>query len=158
MRRRTLLAALGGAMLLSGVALAQAPSPTPLQSPPPSVTPPSAASGMEALERRLAGFHRALGITPAQDPQWEAFASIVRRNAVNMADLLAQSRGRAGSMSALDQLHFFADSSRRRADDVQRLLPAFEPLYDVMSAEQRATADRIVRQLVSRGQRQQGGR
>ena len=152
---RSILAALSGSVLAASLALAQTPPPAAPAPEPPSASGP-AARGMEALEQRLAALHRNLLITPAQEPQWEAFAIAVRQNAKNMAELLSRKVGANGAMDALQQLRVLSDTARLRADDLQRLVPPFEALYNTMSPEQRTVADRVVRQIAARSEPRQG--
>ena len=50
----------------------------------------------------------------------------------------------------------YAAMSRMHADNVDRLIPAFQSLYDSMSAEQRAAADKTFQQFqTGRGRRGQ---
>ena len=97
---------------------------------------------MPRVEQHIDELHRRLGITPAQEGQWSAFAGMLRQNALAMRQAYADHPVHAASGSALDDLRNYAALSREHADNVGRLLPPFEALYASLSPEQRAAADR----------------
>ena len=151
------------AALSAGPALAQgaSPSPNPAANPAPAATPatPAVDSGrpsLDRVERHIADLRRRLAITPAQQPQWDAFASVMRQNAQRMQASYAERAAKMANLSAPDDMRSYAELARGHADDVQRLVPAFDALYATMTPEQKATADKTFQQFQSRGGR--GGR
>ena len=83
-------------------------------------------------ERRIADLHSRLHITPEQSQQWNQFAQVMRDNAHEMDQIYAGSRREAvGSMTAVDNMQSFAQIEQQRAQDVQKLVPAFQTLYVV---------------------------
>jgi len=122
----------------------------------PSAAPALAArperGGIAQVERHIAGLQRRLKITSAQQPQWEAFTAVMRQNAAHME---ARQRDRAGrgASTALEDMRSYAEGARAHADDVQRLVPAFDALYAAMTAEQKAVADRTFHEFQERSGR-----
>ncbi len=100
--------------------------------------------GMQRLEAHIADLKRRLGITPAQQPQWRAFTSIMRENAQHQEALHA---GAAAAASAPDTLRAYAAKVQGHATDLERMIPAFDALYATMSPDQRAAADRVFQQF-----------
>ncbi len=85
--------------------------------------------------------HDTFKITPAQEPQWQAVAKVMRENAEELAGLTKTRSEHAATASALDDLKSYAEISAAHAMGTQRLIPAFAALYDGMSAEQKQAAD-----------------
>ncbi|GBQ80398.1 hypothetical protein AA13595_0328 [Gluconacetobacter johannae DSM 13595] len=169
-RRFPILAALA---LLSSPALAAAadapapasatpPAPAPAAAAPAPATPapvpaPSApASSVPAhtphdqtpdqVETHIATLHQQLGITPAQEQPWGAFAQLMRDNAERFRDSIAQRRDRLSSMSAADNMQSYADLVTQRAQDLQALNMAFRTLYNGFTDIQKKQADTLFRQ------------
>ncbi len=126
--------------LLSAPAFPQAPAPVP--APAGSSASLSDKRVMDRVEQRIKDLHGRLGITPAQQPQWDAFTAVMRQNAQAMEANHRERQANLSGPTALDKMRNYAALSRLHADNVDRLLPAFEALYNTMSADQRATTDR----------------
>lgn len=124
-------------LLTTGPALAQQPVPAP----PATIEAHRAA---ERVEKHIEALHRRLAITPAEQPQWEAFATVMRNNAQAVEEGHATNVPQTPG-NALDELRSLAIRSRLHADNLARLLPPFQALYTVMSPEQRALADATFR-------------
>ncbi len=114
----------------------------------------------ERVEARLAYMKTALKITDAQQPQWEAFATVARKQAKE-ADARIQShrekraanaeRKRPTAIERLEgRQQFMAASSAR----IGERLAAQKPLYAALSPEQKQVADQL---FVGRGGKH-GGR
>lgn len=127
------------ALLVSSPALAQLPQSAPATlGGGPVVAAPIA-------EKRIGALKTKLMITAAQEPQWAAFASVMRQNAIHISQLgagLAQS----GSQKAPDEMRAYTEVARAQAEDLNRLIGPFEALYAVMTPEQQANADRTFSQ------------
>ncbi len=158
------LAALG---LLAAPALAQtdtpAPQPpaTPVPAEPQAPTPPKPPSAAEAararqeamkVEQHIVELRRSLRITPAEQPQWDAFAQIMRDNAVHMEKLFS-GRAEGDGMNAVEDLKSYADIAEAHAQDMRRLVPAFAALYAAMPPEQQKLADTAFKAFEARGMR-----
>lgn len=151
---RTLLALTAAAALGTGLAswspaaLAQAsnapPSASAPATPAPSAHRATVAPRSDAqINARIAQLHRELKITAAQDGQWNALAQIMRANAHDMADLIRARNAHARSMDAMANLQSYAQIADAHADGLKKLVPAFQSLYDSMSAAQKKNADKI---------------
>jgi len=105
----------------------------------------SAQSPTERVEERIASLHEQLGITSAQETQWNDFAQVMRDNASHMQQRLTQRSQDFGQMSAVDNLNSYASIAEEHAQDMQRLASAFQPLYASLSDEQKRTADEVFR-------------
>ena len=105
---------------------------------------------MQSLaERRISDLHSRLHITADQSPQWDKFAEILRQNATEMDQSNQQRAEKLASMSAVDNMQSFAQLEQQRANDMQRVVPAFQALYVTLSDQQKATADQLFRNYAS---------
>ena len=116
----------------------------------PAVTPAPALAQTEsqmqtATEQRISGLQAQLAITPAQMPQWTAFAQVMRENAQTTDALFRQRAAGVQSMNAAENMQSYAQLASTNAQDVQKLVPAFQALYDTMSDAQKRTADQVFR-------------
>jgi periplasmic protein CpxP/Spy len=109
------------------------------------------------IEARIKSLHDQLKITQAQEPQWNQVAQVMREGAKTMRDINQKRRANAKTMSAIDDLHSYQDVASAHAQELQKLIPVFQTLYDSMSPEQKRNADAIF-QRHQRRQRQSGGR
>lgn len=160
-RAATFALALG----LPFAAQAQAPAQSPEPRAASAQTPPAAANParrsqhltqeqmMQRVETHLASLRTQLGITPAQDPQWQEFAKVTRDNAVAMRQRYTQRGTLLAQMSAADNMMDFAQISQQNAQERMKLATAFRGLYDVMSTEQKQRADQAFRTQHQPGQR-----
>jgi periplasmic protein CpxP/Spy len=159
---RGLTAALIGAALLAGSAaaatadhssapllLAQAtpaapaPAPSAAPAPEPSATPAKKRrTPTDRVELRIKELHSELKITPEQEPQFDAVAQAMRDDAKGMEDAIAQRR-EAKSMTAVDDLKAYQAIADAHSQGLQKLIPAFQALYDTMSPEQKQNADAV---------------
>ena len=148
MIKRILLPAAAAAMLLSGPVFAQGgpAGPDGYQGAPRGDFGPE-----HGIQRRLQGLHDRLGITPAQQPQWDAVVGTLRENAQAMRGSPALQAVRSGRLNAVQELHALSDLARQRADAMQRLIPAVDGLYAVLSPEQRQIADQAMQRLIHHG-------
>jgi Skp family chaperone for outer membrane proteins len=148
---RTLLL-LAAVTLSGGSAWAQAAAPAD-----PGGAPARAArserDGMAVMDRHIAGLQRRLKITPAQQPQWDAFTAVMRQNATHMETLQRDRADKVAAMTAPEDMRSYADVARAHADDLQRLIPAFDELYASMTPEQKAVADRTFHEFQGRAGR-----
>ena len=106
---------------------------------------PTAAKAEERedrLEAHIARLHTRLMITADQEPAWTAFAQVMRDNGHAMEDTL-KNRDSAKTMNAVDDMQSYATIAQAHADGVQKLVPAFKTLYDGLTPEQKANADKV---------------
>lgn len=131
-----------------GMKMGQGPSGTSQKGMPHSRTAASVPAGetMQTLvENRLSDLHSRLKITSAQGQQWDQFAQVMRDNAKAMDQLYKDRSDKLTAMSAVDNMQSFAQIEQERAQDMQKLVPAFQTLYASLSDEQKQSADRMFR-------------
>ena len=108
----------------------------------------SAASGqsMQAMvESRITELHNRLHITKEQEPQWQQFTQVMRDNAKGIDAAYQQRAAKLQTMSAVDNMQSYAEIEQTRAQDVQKLVPAFQTLYASLSDQQKKSADQLFR-------------
>ena len=103
------------------------------------------ASRTDRVETRIKQLHGQLQITAAQEPQWNAVAQAMRDDAQAMQSAIAQRRQTRGSATAVDELRSYEQVTETHVAGLQKLIPAFQALYDTMSPEQKKTADAAFR-------------
>ncbi len=106
----------------------------------------SAGRGMEAkVEQRINDLHTKLQISPAQQSQWDNFTRVMRDNAREMDATFQQRLQALPNMTAAENMQSYAKVAAEHSQDMQKLAPAFQSLYDTMSDNQKRTADRVFR-------------
>ena len=116
-----------------------------------SVVPPG--ETMEALvEKRINVLHRQLHITSDENAQWDQFAQVMRDNAKEIDQAYADRANKLDSMSAVDNMQSYAQIEQLRAQQVQKLVPAFQALYASLSDQQKQTADAVFRNRAAKAQ------
>ena len=146
------LAPMAVAALLSvpGVALAQS-SQSPAPPPPAGAGSPMAGhpvagkNAEERVERRIKELHAQLHITAAEEPQWNQFAEVMRQNARDMDQVLMERAEQFSTMNAVQNMQSYGQLAEQHAQRVQKLIPAFENLYNAMREQQKQLADQIFR-------------
>lgn len=143
------------AMIAAGPVLAQTATPaTPAQGAPAASSPAPAATTMPAaakpgmpanVESRITAMHKRLKITSAQDADWEKFAQAMRDDASAAAQAYQDRADKLATMNAVENLQAYAQLEQSRAQGVQTLLAAFQPLYNDLSPEQKNIADMMFR-------------
>ncbi len=131
---RPRLPALASALVLAA-AVAAAPA---LAQPAPHHPPPSPVARVDA---RLAHLRAQLAITPAEMPQWDALATVMRANAADMQKVYHQRSAGVAHMNAVQILESYRTFAREHVAGLDRLVPAFRRLYAVLAPAQRRTAD-----------------
>ena len=115
----------------------------------PASAPTAAAPANNAVaarvEARIKQLHSQLGITQAQEPQWDKFAQTMRDNARDMDQVLAQRTQQFPSMNAVQDMQSYEQVAEAHVQHLQKLVPAFQTLYDSMSPEQKQKADQVFR-------------
>jgi hypothetical protein len=62
-----------------------------------------------------------------------------------MDQVYQQRADRLDTMTAVDNMQSYAQIEQQRAQDVQKLVPAFQTLYTSLSDDQKKTADQMFR-------------
>jgi hypothetical protein len=122
----------------ASVAVAPAPQPV--------AAAPAQSPVQAATELRISGMQRQLAITPAQMPQWGAFAQVMRDNAQSTDALFRQRAASVQTMNASVNMASYAEISRAYADGTEKLAAAFQVFYGVLSDPQKQAADTLFRQ------------
>jgi hypothetical protein len=116
----------------------------------------------ERIEARLAYVKTALKITNAQQPQWDAYANLARKNAQEMEQRFQS--GRAGEpersrdqrANTIERLERQQSLHAQAVTRIAQRLEVEKPLYAALSPEQKKVADEVLNQH-SRHQHFQGG-
>lgn len=103
----------------------------------------------DPVEARIKTLHSSLHITAAQETLWNNFAQVMRENWKTMAERRKEAAQNAKSRSAVDELKSYAAVIDAHADEVRKLIPTFQALYDSMSDAQKKTADAVFRSRTS---------
>jgi periplasmic protein CpxP/Spy len=104
------------------------------------------------VDQRITELHSRLHITADQKPQWDQFTQVMRDNAKQMDDVYQQRAQQMGTMSAVDNMQSYAQIEEQRAQDMQKLVPAFQTLYASLSDQQKKTADQMFRANAEKAQ------
>ena len=155
--------ALTAMLSLPAVAFAQSsqvPTPAPQGAAPPAAAssplaghPVAGKNAEERVEHRINELHAQLRITPAERPQWDKFAEVMRENARDMDQTFIQRSQQFQSMNALQNMQSYQQIADAHAQHLQKLVPAFEDLYNAMPEQQKRIADQVFRENAE--QRQQ---
>jgi hypothetical protein len=114
-----------------------APAAKPVRSPP---------SAIDRVEASISEMHKTLQITADQEPQFKAYADVMRSNAVAMQALFeerAKSTGPSATDTAANRLHWYARLTAAHAEAVNKLVPVFDALYQSLSDKQKKIADAV---------------
>jgi len=95
------------------------------------------------IEMRITKLHKDIHITAAQGAAWNAVATVMRDNAQSMRTMLDTWAAKAPKLTALDSLRMQGDMAEEHAKGMQKLIPAFESLYNMMPDSQKKIADEV---------------
>ena len=104
-----------------------------------------AAPTVSRVESRIKSMHSALHITAAQEPQWQAFAEVMRDNAKTTGALIQERMAKANTMNAVDDLRAYGAIADAHAAGLKKLTSSFETLYNSLSDTQKKDADTLFR-------------
>lgn len=124
----------------------QAPAATGQPAPAPAATttqPP------REVEARITELHQRLQITPAQEPQFKAYADVLRANAEKMQAVFDE-RAKQTDMSAPARLRWVAHLTEVHGENLNKLVPVFDALYQSLSDQQKKAADTFFDELRQR--------
>ena len=108
---------------------------------------------MQSLaERRITDIYARLHITQDQNQQWEQFAQVMRDNAKEIDQSYQQRAQKLASMSAIDNMQSYAQIEQQRAQDMQKLVPAFQTVYNSLTDQQKKAADDMFRTYAENAQ------
>ena len=151
------LASVAVAALLSlpAGALAQS-SPGPASAAPEGARPAAAQSPLadhpvarrnaaERVEQRIKELHAQLRITPAERQQWDQFAQMMRENAREIDRAWIARADHFQSMNAVQNMQSYEQIAEQHAQHLQKLVSAFQDLYNAMPDQQKQLADQVFR-------------
>jgi periplasmic protein CpxP/Spy len=146
-------AAVAALLFLPTAALAQSPAnpapampqgaPMPGASSPMAGHPVAGRNAEERVERRITELRTQLRITPAEQQQWDQFAGVMRENARDMDQIFIQRAQQLDSMTALQNMQSYEQLAEAHAQHLQKLVSAFQSLYDAMPDQQKQLADQV---------------
>jgi hypothetical protein len=110
----------------------------------------------QMAEQRITGLHARLKITAAQQSQWDQFAQVMRDNAKDLDTAYQQRASGFDTMNAVENMQSYAQIEQTRAQDMQKLVPAFQALYTALSDQQKQQADLLFRNQAARAARRHG--
>ncbi|HEV2097306.1 MAG TPA: Spy/CpxP family protein refolding chaperone [Stellaceae bacterium] len=102
-------------------------------------------SAEQRVETHIRQLHAQLRITPAEQPQWEQFAQVMRDNARDMDQAFMQRAQQYPTMTAVQNMQSYQQIAEAHAQHLQKLVPAFDNLYSAMPEQQRQLADQVFR-------------
>jgi hypothetical protein len=117
----------------------------------------------ERVEARLAYLKTALKITDAQQPQWDAFADTLRKQARAADERMKAHRaqtaeGRKGTPpTAIERMERAQTRLAASSTRLNETLAAAKPLYAALSPEQQKVADELLAPRGHRGPGHRGG-
>jgi protein CpxP len=137
-------AAIIALLALSAAALAQptqspAPAAPPAAASPPMTSQPVPGKSMEErVENHIKQLHAQLQITPAEQPQWDQFAQVMRENARDMDQAFMQRAQQYPTMNAMQNMQSYEQMAEAHARHLQKLVPAFDNLYNAMPSSRKS--------------------
>jgi len=144
---------LGTALLAAGSMATLTHAQTASQNRPAQASKAATAPRAGTVDERIASLRRELRITAAQEQDWQAVAQVMKSNAEDMRSLVEETRAQTprDRRNALEDLQIYQKFAQAHADGLQKLSAAFATLYNGMSPEQKANADRVFRAYGRRG-------
>jgi hypothetical protein len=129
----------------SVAALGATPPPPAASTSPIAGHPVAGKNAAERVERRIKELHAQLRITTAEEPQWSQFADVMRQNERDMDQAFIQRAQQFETMTAVQNMQSYEQLAEEHAQRVQKLVPAFQNLYDAMPDQQKQLADQVFR-------------
>ena len=120
-------------------------NPTAVQPSPMTGHPAPDGTAKERVEQRIKELHAQLRITSAEGPQWDQFVQVMRENTRDMDEVWLERVDHFQSMSAVQNMQSYGQIAEQHAQHVQKLIAAFQNLYNVMPDQQKQVADQVFR-------------
>ena len=121
------------------------PSPPAAAASPMAGHPVAGKNAEERVEARIKELHAQLRITPAEEPQWNEFAQVMRENAREMDQAFMQRAQQYPTMNAMQNMQSWEQVAEAHAQHLQKLVPAFDNLYNAMPEQQKKLTDQVFR-------------
>jgi periplasmic protein CpxP/Spy len=101
------------------------------------------------VEARISRLHKQFQIAAGQEPQFQAFADVMRSNAQGMRALFQQ-RAQSTDLTAVTRLRWYQQITAAHAEALSKMIPVFETLYQSMSEKQKRLANAVFEGLQQR--------
>jgi protein CpxP len=126
---------------------AQSPAPTAPAAPssPMAAQPAPGKNAEERVETHIKEMRAQLRITAAEQPQWDQFAQVMRENARDMDQAFMQRAQQYPTMNAVQNMQSYEQVAEAHATHLQKLVSAFDSLYNAMPAAQKQLTDQAFR-------------
>ncbi len=95
------------------------------------------------VEAHIKQLHTQLKITQAEDKDWNKFADVMRTNAGDMQAAMQEREQQYPSMNALQNMESYQKLAETHAEHLQKLVSAFETLYNALPDPQKKVADQV---------------
>ena len=99
----------------------------------------------QMAEQRITDLHARLHISAAEQSQWDQFAQTMLTNAKDLDQAYQQRAATFDKLNAVENMQSYAQIEQTRAQDMQKLVPAFQTLYASLSDQQKQDADQLFR-------------
>jgi hypothetical protein len=148
-RATTVTLALSGGGLSTLAFAGELPMIAAVAAPAPAAAEPerSAVSSNDRDDQRIRKLHERLEITGAQEALWVQVAQVMRANDDKMDALSEARHAKALTMTAVEDLRSYGEVTEAHAAGIRAFVPAFETLYNSMSASQKLNADKVFRHV-----------
>ncbi len=100
--------------------------------------------------------HTQLKITEAEDKDWQKFADVMRANASDMKAAMQEREQQYPQMNALQNMESYQKLAETHAEHLQKLVSAFETLYNALPDDQKKVADQVFKARVGAEPRHAG--
>ncbi|MGH7093889.1 MAG: Spy/CpxP family protein refolding chaperone [Stellaceae bacterium] len=123
----------------------------------PSAAVPALPKDIQArVAQHIKQLHAQLHITAAEEQQWDAFADVMRANAADMNAAYRQREQQFAKMNALQNMQSYAKIAEEHSQHLQKLVVAFETLYNALPASQQKLADQVFHKRAESRKQQHG--
>jgi hypothetical protein len=103
------------------------------------------ASAVDHAEAQIKQLQGALTITEAQKELWNNLTQVMRENAKDMDAFTKDRAENAKTMNSVERMKFHSQITKAQFDQLEKLIPPFEALYDSMSEQQKNITDNVFR-------------
>jgi len=132
-------------VVVMGIAPPAPAAPPAAASPPMTPQPVPGKSMEERVENHIKQLYAQLHITPDEQSQWDQFAQVMRDNARDMDRAFVQRAQQYSTMNAVQNMQSYQAIAEAHAQHLQKLVPAFDNLYNAMPEQQKKLTDQVFR-------------
>lgn len=110
----------------------------------PSSAAPALSKDIQAkVEAHIKQLHTQLKITQAEDKDWQPFADTMRTNARDMQAAMEEREQQYPQMNAVQNMESYQKLAETHAEHLEKLVSAFQTLYNALPDEQKKVADQV---------------